>query len=57
MHKLRTTNSAGRIFKSDKDYLNKLNICEEEADALTAIMAASCITKRRHIEENKRLNK
>lgn len=72
MHKLRTTNSAGRIFKSDKDYLNILNICEEEADetyfwldlliacrlvtpdivkhlireanALTAIMAASCIT-------------
>lgn len=71
--------------KSDKDYLNKLKICEEEADetyfwldlliacrlvtpdivehlireanALTAIIAASCITKRRHIEENKRLNK
>ena len=68
--------------KSDKDYLNKLKICEEEADEsyfwmdmlvacdlinqqkieslmheaneLTAIISACCITKRRHIEDNRR---
>ena len=67
--------------KSDRDYLNKLKICEEEADEsvfwiemilfcgliagektinqlqeaneITAIIATSCITKRKHIEENK----
>jgi four helix bundle protein len=67
--------------KSDRDYLNKLKICEEESDEsifwiemivfcgliaaektesllqeaneITAIIASSCITKRKHIEENK----
>ena len=67
--------------KSDRDYLNKLKICEEEADEsifwiemivfcglipadktenllqeaneITAIISASCITKRKHIEESK----
>lgn len=68
--------ASGRA-KSDKDYLNKLKICEEEADEsgfwmdmlvacelvrlnkvealmkeadeLTAIITASCITKRRNM--------
>ena len=66
--------------KSDRDYLNKLKICEEESDEsgfwmemlvacnlvplnkiesliresgeLTAIIATSCITKRRHMEKS-----
>ncbi len=70
--------ASGRA-KSDKDYLNKLKICEEEADEaefwmdmlvsckivrlqmidalmkeaaeLTAIITASCITKRRNMEK------
>ena len=69
--------ASGRA-KSDKDYLNKLKICEEESDEaefwmdmlvasdlvskhkiealmkeaseLTAIITASCITKRRNME-------
>ena len=71
--------ASGRA-KSDKDYLNKLKICEEEADEaefwmdmlvscelirfqkiealmkeaaeLTAIITASCITKRRNMEQS-----
>ena len=71
--------ASGRA-KSDKDYLNKLKICEEESDEaefwmdmlvacdlapmhkiealmkeaseLTAIITASCITKRRNMEKS-----
>ena len=71
--------ASGRA-KSDKDYLNKLKICEEEADEsafwmdmlvecelvrspkiealmqeaneLTAIITASCITKRRNMKQS-----
>lgn len=71
--------ASGRA-KSDKDYLNKLKVCEEEADEaefwmdmlvsceivrlemleslmkeaaeLTAIITASCITKRRNMEKS-----
>ena len=71
--------ASGRA-KSDRDYLNKLKICEEEADEavfwmdmleacelvrkhkiealmqeaneLTAIITASCITKRRNMIKN-----
>lgn len=71
--------ASGRA-KSDKDYLNKLKICEEESDEaefwmdmlvasdlvskhkiealmkeaseLTAIITASCITKRRNMENS-----
>ena len=71
--------ASGRA-KSDRDYLNKLKICEEESDEaefwmdmlvasdlvpkhkiealmkeaseLTAIITASCITKRRNMENS-----